>query len=74
MFITKSDGQVEYGSPMIVATILVLILGHTLNLALSMIGSFVHPLRLTFVEFYGSLGFKGGGKPYNPFKNLKSVQ
>ncbi len=74
MFITKSDGKVEYGSPMIVATILVLILGHTLNLALSMIGSFVHPLRLTFVEFYGSLGFKGGGKPYNPFKNLKSVQ
>ncbi|NLG15898.1 MAG: hypothetical protein GX556_01050 [Fibrobacter sp.] len=73
MFITK-DGQIEYASPMIVFTILVLILGHALNLALSLIGAFVHPLRLTFVEFYGSLGFKGGGKPYNPFKNLKSVQ
>ncbi len=73
MFITK-DGQVEYATPMIVFTILILVVGHTLNLALALIGSFVHPLRLTFVEFYGSLGFKGGGKPYNPFKTLKSVQ
>ena len=37
-----------------------------------MIGSFVHT-SLDICRFYGSLGFKGG-KPYNPFKNLKSVQ
>ena len=28
----------------------------------------VHPLRLTFVEFYKNAGFEGGGKAYNPFK------
>lgn len=67
MLVTK-NGEVNYATPMIAGTIIILILGHTINLALSMIGSFVHPLRLTFVEFYGSLGFKGGGKQYRPFK------
>jgi V/A-type H+/Na+-transporting ATPase subunit I len=31
----------------------------------------VHPLRLTFVEFYKNLDFKGGGKPYAPFSKIK---
>ena len=48
--------------------ILILLFGHTLNLGLSALGSFVHPLRLTFVEFYKNSGFAGGGKKYNPFK------
>jgi V/A-type H+-transporting ATPase subunit I len=34
-----------------------------------MIGAFVHPMRLTFVEFYKNAGFEGGGKAYEPFKN-----
>ncbi len=45
-----------------------LILGHTLNILISSLGSFVHPMRLTFVEFYKNAGFKGGGKAYIPFK------
>jgi len=48
--------------------IIFLILGHTLNLLISGLGSFVHPLRLTFVEFYNNAGFQGGGKPFKPFK------
>jgi V/A-type H+-transporting ATPase subunit I len=32
------------------------------------LGSFVHPMRLTFVEFYKNAGFTGGGKEYKPFK------
>jgi V/A-type H+/Na+-transporting ATPase subunit I len=72
MFIMK-DGQIHYGSPLIVATILLLTIGHTINLGLSMIGSFVHPLRLTFVEFYGNLGFKGSAKPYAPFRQVKTI-
>lgn len=47
--------------------ILVLILGHTGNLLLSSLGAFVHPMRLTFVEFYKNAGFSGGGKVYKPF-------
>ncbi len=73
MFVTR-DGRVDYASPLIVATILVLIVGHTINFGLAIIGSFIHPLRLTFVEFYSNLGFKGGGKPYNPFRKLTTVE
>ena len=32
------------------------------------LGSFVHPMRLTFVEFYKNAGFEGGGKKYQPYK------
>jgi len=47
--------------------VLVLIIGHTGNLLLSGLGSFVHPMRLTFVEFYNNAGFEGGGRKYTPF-------
>ncbi len=56
---------------LVVFTILVLILGHTINFSLSVLGSFVHPLRLTFVEFYKNLNFRGGSKPYKPFMKTK---
>lgn len=45
-----------------------LLLGHTLNILIASLGSFVHPMRLTFVEFYKNAGFKGGGKEYKPFR------
>jgi V/A-type H+-transporting ATPase subunit I len=44
-----------------------LLVGHTLNIMISTLGSFVHPMRLTFVEFYKNAGFIGGGKEYKPF-------
>ena len=47
--------------------LLILLIGHTINFALSLIGAFVHPMRLTFVEFYKNSGFEGGGKAYQPF-------
>ncbi|MBN1646923.1 MAG: hypothetical protein JW874_02720 [Spirochaetales bacterium] len=47
--------------------IVILLLGHTLTFALGALGAFVHPLRLTFVEFYKAVGFSGGGKMYTPF-------
>ena len=47
--------------------ILILAFGHSLNLFMALLGSFVHPLRLTFVEFYKNAGFEGGGHKYEPF-------
>jgi V/A-type H+-transporting ATPase subunit I len=44
-----------------------MIVGHGANLALAGLSAFVHPMRLTFVEFYKNAGFTGGGKKYNPF-------
>jgi V/A-type H+-transporting ATPase subunit I len=46
---------------------LFLVVGHTGNLLLCSLGSFVHPMRLTFVEFYKNSGWTGGGKEYRPF-------
>lgn len=51
--------------------VLFLIVGHTGNLLLSGLGSFVHPMRLTFVEFYNNADFAGGGKEYKPFAYRK---
>lgn len=58
-----------HASPIIgpVLFALFLLLGHTLNILISTLGSFVHPMRLTFVEFYKNAGFTGGGKEYKPF-------
>jgi len=48
--------------------VLILVAGHTINFLMGILGSFVHPMRLTFVEFYKNAGFSGGGKKYTPFK------
>ena len=48
--------------------LLILLAGHGINFGLCMISSFVHPMRLTFVEFFKNANFEGGGKEYKPFK------
>jgi V/A-type H+-transporting ATPase subunit I len=50
--------------------LLILLVGHALNIGLSMIGSLVHPLRLVYVEYYKNSEFEGGGNDYKPFKKL----
>jgi len=47
--------------------IIFMIAGHGLNIALSGLGAFVHPMRLTFVEFFNNSGFSGPGIAYKPF-------
>ena len=47
---------------------IMLLIGHTAVLALACIGAFVHPMRLTFVEFYKNAGFSGGGREFRPLK------
>lgn len=54
-----------------VVIFLILIIGHSINFCLCMISSMVHPLRLTFVEYYKNAEFGGGGKEYKPFKQVK---
>ncbi|MCK5760915.1 MAG: V-type ATP synthase subunit I, partial [Candidatus Delongbacteria bacterium] len=51
--------------------IVFLLIGHTGNILLSGLGSLVHPMRLTFVEFYKNAGWTGGGKEYKPFVKKK---
>lgn len=52
----------------IIITLFILLLGHTIAFALTILGAMIHPIRLTFVEFYKNAGFEGGGKEYEPLK------
>ena len=48
--------------------LIILLFGHGINFGLCMISSFVHPMRLTFVEYFKNADFEGNGKEYQPFK------
>ncbi len=45
----------------------ILILGHSMNIAINALGGFIHTTRLQFVEFFGKF-YEGGGEPFEPFQ------
>lgn len=47
--------------------IIVIVIGHTLNIAISTLGAFIHSSRLQFVEFFGKF-MEGGGKAFKPLR------
>ena len=47
--------------------IIIFIFGHALNLAINLLGAYVHTNRLQFVEFFGKF-YEGGGRPFQPFR------
>ena len=51
--------------------VLILLFGHVLNVLMSSLGAFVHPLRLTFVEYFKNAGYEGKGAAYNPLTTEK---
>jgi len=51
----------------IVLFIVVFIAGHLFNLALGVLGAYVHSSRLQYVEFFGKF-YRSGGIPFKPFK------
>ena len=52
--------------------VLILLFGHVLNILMSSLGAFVHPLRLTFVEYFKNAGYEGKGEKYNPLTTNKT--
>jgi V/A-type H+-transporting ATPase subunit I len=51
----------------ILIIVLIIVFGHTLNIALNLLGAFVHSGRLQFVEFFGQF-LEGGGRYFSPLK------
>ena len=46
--------------------VLIVVIGHTLNIAMAALGAFVHPLRLNFLEFFKNSGYEATGRNFNP--------
>lgn len=50
-----------------IVMVLIFLIGHALNIFMNILGAIVHPMRLTFVEFFKNAGYTGGGTEYKPF-------
>lgn len=62
-----SFNQMALDAGFLSLTILVLVLGHALNIGLAMIAMFAHGVRLNMLEFGSNLGMQWTGYPYRPF-------
>lgn len=57
-----------------VVFLVVFIVGHILNLAINLLGAYVHTCRLQYVEFFGKF-YEGGGRAFQPFRqNTKYIE
>lgn len=66
------DGQTWWVVALkIVGASAIILIGHGINLFMSAISSFVHPMRLTFVEFYKNAGFEMASREFEPLKKTE---
>ncbi|HRD01346.1 MAG TPA: V-type ATP synthase subunit I [Candidatus Saccharicenans sp.] len=67
--VVNSLVQIAWSFPFVgwIIGILIFAGGHLFNLAIGLLGGFVHSMRLQFVEFFGRF-YESGGKPFKPVK------
>ncbi len=65
-------GDALFGIPGWLGCGVILVFGHALNIAMSCLSAFVHPLRLTFVEYFKNSGYEGKGEAYEPFSIVRN--
>ena len=59
-------GFIVSGEPLLVVLgVVLMIVGHVFNLAMSLLGAYIHDARLQYVEFYGRF-FEGEGELFRP--------
>ena len=73
VFNTLASGFVPEGANFFVRLLImipILLIGHGINLFMSTISSFVHPMRLTFVEFFKNAGFEMAPRAFDPIRKM----
>ena len=65
--INKMASMTAIGPLGIIPFLIIVIFGHTLNIAINALGAYVHTTRLQYVEFFGKF-YNGGGRSFRPFK------
>ena len=73
VFNSLAAGFVPDGAGIVVRILImlpILLIGHGINLFMSAISSFVHPMRLTFVEFYKNAGFEMATRSFDPIRKM----
>lgn len=74
VFNSLAEGFVPEGAHIVVRILImlpILLIGHGINLFMSTISSFVHPMRLTFVEFYKNAGFEMATRNFEPLRKME---
>ena len=74
--ISQSFNDIASGfkGPMVIAGVIVVIIGHALNLVMCFLSVVVHGVRLNVLEFSGQVGLEWTGIPYEPFKENEKIQ
>ncbi len=64
----NAGGAGWLGAPIVaILAAAVFVFGHVFNVVINLLGAFVHPARLQFVEFFSKF-YEGGGRPFAPFR------
>lgn len=57
-----------------IGAVVILFLGHTMNIAMAVMGVMVHGLRLNALEFSNHVGLEWAGHKYNPFTRIRKKE
>ena len=69
-----NDIASNFKGVMVIAGVVVVIIGHALNLVMCFLSVVVHGVRLNVLEFSGQVGLEWTGIPYEPFKQNEKIQ
>ena len=64
----------SFKGPLVVAAVLILLIGHGLNIVMGLLSVVVHGVRLNLLEFSGQLGMEWAGIAYDPFKKGDKIK